>query len=204
MTLPSHIAYPGWVARWEPNTAVRLVHAAVDLFTEQGYDATTVTEIAERAGVTKMTFFRHFADKREVLFAGQELHSQILAEAIAAAPADATTMAAVAAAVDALAATFTEDRRDFSARLQVVMAGHRELRERRAFKHIGLTEAATEALEKRGVPALTASLAAELGLRAFDRAFAQWASDPVASGQPLTDLTRQSLRDLQSAAETLT
>jgi AcrR family transcriptional regulator len=183
---------------------VRLVHAAVDLFTEQGYDATTVTEIAERAGVTKMTFFRHFADKREVLFAGQELHSQILAEAIAAAPEAAPPLEAVAVAIDALAATFTEDRREFSARLQVVMAGHRELRERRAFKHIGLTEAATEALEKRGVPALTASLAAELGLRAFDRAFAQWASDPAASGQPLTDLTRQALRDLQAAAGALT
>src|ERR1700744_481559 len=105
------------MARWEPGARERLVHAAVDLFTEQGYDATTVTEIAERAGVTKMTFFRHFADKREVLFAGQELHSQILAEAIPAAPAYATTMAAVAAAVAALAATFTEARRDFSARL---------------------------------------------------------------------------------------
>jgi AcrR family transcriptional regulator len=182
---------------------VRLVHAALDLFTEQGYDATTVTEIAERAGVTKMTFFRHFADKREVLFAGQELHSQILAEAIAAAPEPAPPLAAVAAAIDALAATFTEDRREFSARLQVVVAAHRELRERRAFKHIGLTQAASEALEKRGVPDLTASLAAELGLRAFDRAFAQWASDPAASGQPLTELTGQALRDLQAAAEAL-
>jgi AcrR family transcriptional regulator len=184
---------------------VRLVHAALDLFTEQGYDATTVSEIAERAGgLTKMTFFRHFADKREVLFAGQELHSQILAEAIAAAPTEATPLEAVAVAIGALAATFTEDRREFSARLQVVVAGHRELRERRAFKHIGLTEAATEALEKRGVPVLTASLAAELGLRAFDRAFAQWASGPAAGGQPLTDLTRQALSDLRAAAAALT
>ena len=61
------------MARWEPNASERLVRAAVDLFTEQGYDATTVTQIADRAGgLTKTTFFRHFPDKREVLFAGQE------------------------------------------------------------------------------------------------------------------------------------
>jgi AcrR family transcriptional regulator len=184
---------------------VRLVHAALDLFTEQGYDATTVSEIAERAGgLSKMTFFRHFSDKREVLSAGQGLHGQILADAIAAAPSPATPLQLVAAAVEALAATFTDDRREFSARLLAVVAANSELRERAAFKHIGLTQAVSEALEKRGVPDLTASLAAELGLRAFDRAFAQWASDPAASGRPLTELTGQALSDLQAAAEALT
>jgi AcrR family transcriptional regulator len=200
--LPSHIIYPVLVARWEPNTKERLVQAALDLFTEQGYEASTVTEIAERAGVTKMTFFRHFPDKREVLFAaGQEAHSQILAGAVAAAPVAATPLQAVALAVDALAATFTEDRRAFAARLQAVVAAQRELRERAASKHNGLVETTTEALEKRGVPELTASLAAELGLRAFDRAFAQWA-DPGCH-QPLTELTRQSLVDLRAATATL-
>src|ERR1700757_3773461 len=112
--LPSHIAYDGGVARWEPNTRRRLVRAALDLFTEQGYDATTVSEIAERAGgLTKTTFFRHFPDKREVLFAGQEIHSRLLADSIAAAPDSATPLQAVAAALDAMAATFTDDRRDF-------------------------------------------------------------------------------------------
>ena len=159
MTLPSHIAYAEGMARWEPNTKERLVRAALDLFTEQGYDATTVTEIAERAGVTKMTFFRHFPDKREVLFAaGQEIHSRILADAIAAAPGPATPVQAVGAALDALAAIFTDDRREFAARLLPVIAAHSELRERSAFKHIGLTQAMGEALEKRGVPELTAAV----------------------------------------------
>jgi AcrR family transcriptional regulator len=201
VTLPSHINYPVLVARWEPNTPERLVRAALDLFTEQGYDATTVSQIAERAGVTKMTFFRHFPDKREVLFAGQEIHSRILADAIAAAPGPATPVQAVGAALDALAATFTEERREFAARLLPVIAAHSELRERSAFKHIGLTQAMGEALEKRGVPELTASLAAELGLRAFDRAFSQWA-DP-ASQQTLTELTRQALAELRAATTTL-
>jgi AcrR family transcriptional regulator len=201
VTLPSHINYPVLVARWEPNTPERLVRAALDLFTERGYDATTVSQIAERAGVTKMTFFRHFPDKREVLFAGQEIHSRILADAIAAAPGPATPVQAVGAALDALAATFTEERREFAARLLPVIAAHSELRERSAFKHIGLTQAMGEALEKRGVPELTASLAAELGLRAFDRAFSQWA-DP-ASQQTLTELTRQALAELRAATTTL-
>src|SRR5258708_265608 len=108
------------MARWEPNARERLVRAAVDLFTEQGYDATTVTQIADRAGgLTKTTFFRHFPDKREVLFAGQEIHVRLIAEAIAAAPEGATPLAAVALALDALAGSFTEDRRELGSRLKV-------------------------------------------------------------------------------------
>src|ERR1700734_809551 len=124
MKLPSHINYPGLMVRWEPRTAERLVRAALDLFSEQGYDATTVSEIAERAGgLTKMTFFRHFPDKRDVLFAGQDIHSRILADATAAAPGPATPLQAVTAALDALTAAFTDDRREFAARLLAVIAG---------------------------------------------------------------------------------
>src|ERR1700749_23939 len=85
------------MARWEPGATQRLVVAAVDLFTEQGYDATTVAQIAERAGVTKSTFFRHFPDKRELLVAGQETLSRLLAEGIAEAPGGASPLEAVAA-----------------------------------------------------------------------------------------------------------
>ncbi|HEY0716438.1 MAG TPA: helix-turn-helix domain-containing protein [Streptosporangiaceae bacterium] len=191
------------MGRWEPNTRERLVRAAIDLFTEQGYDATTVSEIAERAGgLSKMTFFRHFSDKREVLFAaGQEAHSQILADAVAAAPGPATPLQAVAAAVDALAATFTDELREPAARLRTVIAAHSELRERAASKHLGLAAALAGALELRGVPELTASLAAEVGLRAFDRAFDRWA-DPAAS-QTLTELTREALGEVRAAAASL-
>ncbi|MER6872101.1 helix-turn-helix domain-containing protein, partial [Amycolatopsis sp. NPDC000673] len=84
------------MARWEPGARERLVVAAVDLFAEQGYDATTVAQIAERAGVTKSTFFRHFPDKRELLVAGQETLSRLLAEGIADAPADSSPLEAVA------------------------------------------------------------------------------------------------------------
>jgi AcrR family transcriptional regulator len=201
MTVLSHITYAVPMARWEPNARERLVRAALDLFTEQGYDATTVNEIADRAGLTKTTFFRHFPDKREVLFAGQDVHARILADAIAAAPSPATPLEAVGAALDALAATFTNDRREFSARLLPVIAANSELQERAVFKHVGLVGAVTDALHKRGVPEPTASLAAELGMRAFDRAFGQWA-DPA--GRPtLTGLARLALDELRAAAATL-
>src|SRR5690349_20436113 len=89
--------YDDHMARWEPGARERLVVAAVELFTEQGYDATTVAEIAARAGVTKSTFFRHFPDKREVLVAGQATLARLLAEGIAEAPATAMPLDAVAA-----------------------------------------------------------------------------------------------------------
>jgi AcrR family transcriptional regulator len=179
------------------------VRAALELFAEQGYDATTVNEIAERAGgLTKTTFFRHFPDKREVLFAvGEEIHSQLMADAIAAAPDSATPLQAVAAALDAVTATFTDDRREFSARLRAVIADSTELQERAASKRAALAEAITDALHKRGVPDLAASLAAELGVRAFYRAFGHW-SDP-ANQQTLADLARQALDALRTAIATL-
>ncbi|HUC23103.1 MAG TPA: helix-turn-helix domain-containing protein [Streptosporangiaceae bacterium] len=190
------------MGRWEPNARERLVLAAVDLFAEQGYDATTVNEIAERAGgLTKTTFFRHFPDKREVLFAGQEIHSRLLSDAIAAAPDSATPLQAVAAALDAITASFTDDRRDFSARLRAVIADNTELQERAMFKRAVLAEAMTDALLKRGVPDAAASLAAELGVRSFYSAFGVWA-DP-ADQQTLADIARQTLDELRAAIAAL-
>ena len=186
------------MARWEPNATLRLVNAAVDLFTEQGYDATTVNEIAERAGLTKTTFFRHFADKREVLFAGQEIHGRLLADAIAALPDEATPLQAVGAALDALTAVFTNDRREFSTHLRAVIADNAELQERAVFKRVRLAAAMADALHKRDVPEPTASLAAELGSRAFYQAYETWA-DP-ANEQTLTEIAREALEELRAAA----
>jgi AcrR family transcriptional regulator len=162
------------VGRWEPNPRLRLVRAAIDLFAEQGYDATTVAQIAERAGLTKATFFRHFPDKREVLFAGQHTHSALLAEGIAGAPADATPLDAVAAGLDVVTASFTPEQREFGPRLRAVTAANPELAERAAFKRAGLAVAIAEALRARGVPDPTADLAGELGADAFHRGFARW------------------------------
>ena len=189
------------MARWEPNARQRLVLAALDLFGEQGYDDTTVAQIAERAGLTKATFFRHFPDKREVLFAGQEAHSLLLAEGAAAAPDAATPLEAVGAALDALTASFTAEQREFAPRLLSVVAASTELLERATFKRAALAAALASALSKRGVPELTAGLAGELGAHAFYRAFERWV-DP-ASERTLTELARQALGELRSAAAAL-
>src|SRR6516164_5199624 len=102
------------MGRWEPGARERLVVAAVDLFTEQGYDATTVTQIAERAGVTKSTFFRHFPDKRELLVAGQETLGRLLAEGIAEAPEGASPLEAVAAGLERVSSAMGLVGRDFA------------------------------------------------------------------------------------------
>ncbi|WP_181804786.1 TetR/AcrR family transcriptional regulator [Streptomyces shenzhenensis] len=189
------------MARWEPNARLRLVQAAIDLFGEQGYDSTTVTQIAERAGLTKTTFFRHFPDKREVLFAGQEEHARLLTAGVEGAPATATPLAAVAAGLDALTSSFTPEQREFAPRLQSVVAGHAELRERSAFKRIALAAALTDALRRRGVPDPTASLAADLGVRAFTTAFTQWIAP--ANDQSFPALAHHCLTELHGAATAL-
>ncbi|MFF4803375.1 TetR/AcrR family transcriptional regulator [Streptomyces sp. NPDC001351] len=190
------------MARWEPNARQRLVRAAVDLFAEQGYEATTVNEIAERAGgLTKTTFFRHFTDKREVLFAGQEIHGRVAAEAIAEAPESATPLEMTGLAVDALASVFTEDRRDVARRLRAVIANSAELQERSASKRAALSDAMAQALRARGISDLVADLAAELGARAFYGAFDRWTSS--ADPRTLVEYAREVFGELKTAVSIL-
>lgn len=150
--------------------------AAVDLFAEQGYDATTVVQIAERAGVTRSTFFRHFPDKRELLVAGQETMSRLLAEGVAAAPPEATPLEAVTAGLLRASTAFGEMSREIAPRLSAIIAANVELEEREALKSAGLAAALTDSLRERGVDESTAALAAELGVLAFKRGFAEWSA----------------------------
>lgn len=187
--------------RWEPDAPERLVGAALELFVEQGYDETTVAQIAERAGLTKSTFFRHFPDKREVLFFGQEVFYGLLTDGILSATGSATPLEAVAAGLGALEAVFTPERHPFAAQRQAVIAANSELQEREAMKRMGMAAAITRALHQRGVSEPTASLAAELGLLGFRDAFARW-TDPN-SGVPYAEVLRQSLKRLQAANASL-
>src|SRR5437899_7575946 len=114
------------MARWEPDAAGRLREAAMALYAEQGYERTTVAEIAERAGVTARTFFRHYPDKREVLFAGSQELERHMVDALAAASPSAPPIDAVTAALLAGAGLFV-DRREYSRRRQAVIAATPEL-----------------------------------------------------------------------------
>jgi len=189
--------------RWEPGARERLVVAAVDLFTEQGYDATTVAQIAERAGVTRSTFFRHFSDKREVLVAGQETLSQLLTEGIAEAPEGASPLEAVAAGLVCASSGMGPMSRELGPRLKAAVAASTELQERDALKSVGLAAAMTAALIARSVPDPTAHLAAELGVLAFKRGYAQWTEAHRDDATDLAHYALAALEDLRTATMTL-
>ncbi|QXE36273.1 TetR/AcrR family transcriptional regulator [Streptomyces sp. GMY02] len=191
------------MGRWEPGARERLVVAAVDLFTEQGYDATTVAQIAERAGVTKSTFFRHFPDKRELLVAGQETLSRLLAEGIAEAPADASPLEAVAAGLERASSAMGAMNRELAPRLKAAVAASAELQERDALKSVSLAAAMTTALTARGVPGPTAALAGELGVLAFKRAYAEWAEGDGSGKGELAEYALAALDELRAASASL-
>ncbi|WP_112239875.1 TetR/AcrR family transcriptional regulator [Kribbella monticola] len=189
------------MARWEPGARERLVVAAVDLFTEQGYDATTVAQIAERAGVTRSTFFRYFPDKRELLVAGQDTLSRLLAEGIAEAPAGASPLEAVAAGLVRASSAMGAMNRDLGPRLKAAVAASAELQERDALKSVSLAAAMTTALVARGVPDPTAHLAGELGVLAFKRGHAQWSESDA--DEDLASYAVAALNELREATAAL-
>lgn len=169
----SRRAYTRRVGRWEPGARGRMIRAAMELYAGAGYEQTTVADIAARAGVTERTYFRHFPDKREVLFGGSTELQQRVVDAIAAAPAGAAPLEAVAAAFEHASALLA-DRRDHARRRAAVIAANTSLRERDLLKLASLTGAAAEALRARGVPDPAAALAAETGVAVFRIAFDSW------------------------------
>ena len=156
------------MARWEPGADGRLREAALALFLERGYEQTTVAEIAQRAGVTARTYFRHFADKREVLFSGAEGVRAGMAEAMAGAPADATPVAVAGLALDA-AAEAIGHRRDFYRQRQVVVDANVELQERELMKLADLADVLAAGLRERDVPDPEARLVAEAAITVLGR-----------------------------------
>ena len=176
--------------------------AAMDLFAERGYENTTAAEIAERAGLAKSGFFRHFTDKREVLFYGQEMLDDFLAKAVADAPSDATAMGAIGAALQGLQVAFPAERREAVRRRQAIIDAHAELRERELVKRAAMTQALAAGLRQRGVPDLAARLAATIGDLALNIAYTNWLE--ATGDPPFGQCVRRALEDLQAATSTLT
>jgi len=170
----------------------------MDLYVERGFENTTVAEIAERAGLTERTFFRHFADKREVLFSGSAALADLLAETVASAPESAAPIDAVAAALVAAGAAMQE-RGEWAKQRQAVISTNAELRERELIKLALLAATLAEALRRRGVKEPDASLTAEAGIAAFKVAFERWVQQPAKRNLPR--LIRESL-DLLKAVTT--
>jgi len=164
------------MGRWEPDSRGRLQEAALALYSERGFDQTTAAEIAGRAGVTERTFFRHFADKREVLFGGSELLQERILTGVAEAPDGYTPLEAVGRGLDAAAALLGEARRDLSAQRHAVIAANPELRERELAKLALYAAAVAATLRRRGVGEPQATLAAEAGMSVLRLAIERWAN----------------------------
>jgi AcrR family transcriptional regulator len=154
----------------------RMREAALELFLDKGYDGTTAAEIAERAGVTERTFFRHFPDKREVLFNEAELGSRIDA-AIAKAPPKLGPIEVVVWAYQSLAPMFEENLR-FAEPGQAVIARTPALQERQLAKAASITFTITEALRRRGTSPRLAGLAATTGMAITAHGLQTWLQDP--------------------------
>jgi AcrR family transcriptional regulator len=183
------------MSRWKPDAEGRLITAAITLFDEQGYEATTVAQITEAAGLTKRTFFRYFTDKREVLFNGSRDLQQRWLDGIETTLPAAGAMAAVSAGLDEVAEMFAE-RHSFARMRSRIVAANPELQERELIKLQSLANAVRAALVERGVPANAAILASHAGVTVFHVAFARWVEqdDPAA----LKAFMDESLRDLRS------
>jgi AcrR family transcriptional regulator len=188
------ITYHRVMGRWEPNARGRLAQAALMLYAEQGFEKTTAAEIAARAGLTERTFFRHYADKREVLFYGMDSLRDILVRAVADAPISAGPMEAVGAALQAVA-DMVQENPEYARRRNAVASANAELRERELIKLAELAAAMAGALRDRGIPEPAASLAAETGVAVYRVAFARWIREP---GQPdLPSILQESMEELR-------
>jgi AcrR family transcriptional regulator len=162
------------MVRWEPGARQRLQAAALELFATRGFEETTAAEIAQSVGLTERTFFRHFSDKREVLFYGQEQFLQAFVDGVDAAPPDASPLEVIAAAVRGAASFFPDERRPYSRIRQSVIDANPALQERELHKLSGTAIMLAEALRARGIGEPSATLAAQSGATVFGIAFAQW------------------------------
>jgi AcrR family transcriptional regulator len=183
------------MGRWEPNAEERLQGAAIELFQERGYSDVTVAEIADRAGLTKRTFFNHFTDKREVLFAGAQAFEASVLQYLAEAGDD---LDPIDAAVTALTRVGLDLARygDYAQARRELIASSPDLQERNLIKMKSLTTAIAAALGGRHVPSRIASFAAQSAVAIFNAAYDDWADDTTAD---FSALMRRSLSDLRHA-----
>jgi len=184
------------VSRWQPDARQRLERAALELFTEQGFAATTVPEITARAGLTTRTFFRHFADKREVLFAGEEEVPGLVARMMAEAPAAMEPVPLIVDGLKTLAETRFEGRRQEIREKREIIRSDESLRERNLRKGAGLRDAVLAGFVERGVETLTATLLAEISVTLLNVSLNEWLDQDA--DRPFFDIILETLESLQT------
>ena len=176
----------------------RLREAALELYLERGYDLTTTAHIAARAGVTERTYFRHFADKREVLFDGESQLTDILVSAVASAPPGLAPFRVLVQALTAAVPLLIANRPIAEQRGRVI-AVTPALQERAYSKIAALTDSLTLALTQRGTAPPTARLAAQVAMAAFDRASRHWADNPTTNLSAAIAGAANEIRELGTA-----
>ena len=189
------------VSRWAPDARERLETAALALFVANGYEETTVAQIADHAGLNRATFFRHFVDKREVLFGGEDVLAQLFADGIRSAAPHATLLECLNAAFAAASAVMTPQQRAKAVQRALVVAANTEVQERGLLKHARIATSIGTALRERGADELTARLGAEVGMLAFTVAVARWIQ--AADDEPFAHHAAGALSDLQTRAADL-
>jgi AcrR family transcriptional regulator len=167
----------------------------MELYQRRGFETTTVAEIAERAGLTERTFFRHYADKREVLFAGSAHLQDLLVNSVTGAAPSLPPLEAITVALVGAAAAF-EERRAIVRQRQVIIAANPELQERELVKLAKLAAAMASALRQRDVPEPAGTLAAEAGIAVFRVAFDRWSGG--SDERSLSEIIRESAAELRA------
>ena len=163
--------------RWEPGARDRLRAAALDLYANRGFEQTTAADIAQSVGLTERTFFRYFADKREVLFGGQDRFKQVFVDGVAAAPEHASALEAVAFALQEAAAFFPDENRPHSRLRYAIISANPGLQERELLKLAALADVMAGALRARGVAEDQSVLAAETGVTVFNVSYRRWMAE---------------------------
>lgn len=185
------------MGRWAPGAGGRLREAALSLFAERGFEQTTVADIAERAGVSARTYFRYFADKREVLFSDNSDLQDRMMTALDSVPLTASAMEAVAAVLEVVAEAVGDDKETAKMR-QLLIKDHADLRERELMKLASLSAVLAEKLRVRGSDAVEGEIAAETSIVVFRISLARWID---ASDEPsLKAVIRQTLNHLRAFA----
>ena len=197
MTLRVVIGYSDAMSRWPSGARERLERAALELFVEQGFADTTVPQITARAGLTTRTFFRHFADKREVLFAYQAELPALVARLLADIPASRNPMEVIAEALPMAAARIEGDL-DYLRTRRAVVAADEGLRERELRKQSILSDAIRLGFLNRGVDELTSTLAAHTAVTAFTVGLSRWLDQE--GEQSLSVFVHDTLTALKSLA----
>lgn len=167
--------------RWEQGAEDRLREAALELFLKHGYENVTVAQITERAGLTRRTFSRYFADKRDVLFAGSEQLPAALADAVLKADAALSPFEAIISAFERVGDVVADRVAPYAAQRQAVIDRSPELQERGRTKFTAVSDALDAALRQRGTAPSTAGLLANVGVAIFRTAFRRWVDEPDAA-----------------------